>query len=174
MHGILIVGGARSGKSRRALQLAREIDGERVFIATAEPSDAEMAERIARHRAEREAAFRTVEAPLDLIDALQAEVSPAGVVVVDCLTLWLSNCMRERRDARAGTRALAAFLAKASGPVVLVSNEVGMGLVPETRLGRGFRDAQGELNREVAAVCRRVEFMVAGLPLTVKPAGSPP
>ena len=169
MHGILIVGGARSGKSRRALQLAREIDGERVFIATAEPSDAEMAERIARHRAEREADFRTVEAPLDLIDALQAEVSPTGVVVVDCLTLWLSNCMRERRDVRAVTHALAAFLATASGPVVLVSNEVGMGLVPETRLGRDFRDAQGELNREVAAVCRRVEFMVAGLPLTVKP-----
>ena len=170
MHGILIVGGARSGKSRRALQLAREIDGERVFIATAEPSDAEMAERIARHRAEREADFRTVEVPLDLIDALQAEVAPTRVVVVDCLTLWLSNCMRERRDVRARTRALAAFLATASGPVVLVSNEVGMGLVPETRLGRDFRDAQGELNREVATVCRRVEFMVAGLPLTVKPA----
>ncbi len=170
MHGVLIVGGARSGKSRRALQLAREIDGERVFIATAEPLDAEMAKRIARHRAERGADFRTVEAPLDLVGALQAEVSPTGVVIVDCLTLWLSNCMRDGGNVRVWTRALAAFLAAASGPVVLVSNEVGMGLVPETRLGRDFRDAQGELNREVAAVCRRVEFMVAGLPLSVKPA----
>ena len=169
MQGILIVGGARSGKSRRALQLARETNGERVFIATAEPSDAEMAERIARHRAERGADFKTLEAPLDLIGALEAEVSPAGVVIVDCLTLWLSNCMRQRTDVRARIRALAAYLAAASGPVILVSNEVGMGLVPETRLGRDFRDAQGELNREVAAVCGQVEFMVAGLPLTVKP-----
>ena len=170
MHGILVVGGARSGKSRRALQRAQETDGERVFIATAQRSDAEMTRRIARHRAERGGGFRTLEVPLDLIGALRAEVSPARVVVVDCLTLWLSNCLRERWDAGAQARSLAAFLAAASGPVILVSNEVGMGLVPDTPLGRAFRDAQGELNREVAAVCRRVEFMVAGLPLTVKPA----
>lgn len=165
----LITGGARSGKSRRALQLAQEIGGERVFIATAEPSDTEMAERIACHQAEREATFRTVEAPLDLLQALETEVSPNRVVVVDCLTLWLSNLMHYGRDVRGETRALTAFLAGAPGPVILVSNEVGMGLVPETRLGRDFRDAQGALNRDVATVCQRVEFMVAGLPLTVKP-----
>ena len=170
MQTTLIVGGARSGKSRRALQLARETEGERIVIATAEASDAEMAERIAGHRAERGAGFRTLETPLELLDALEAEVSPDAVVVVDCLTLWLSNAMHHGRDVRAQTRALTAFLAGTPGPVILVSNEVGMGLVPETRLGRDFRDAQGELNREVAAVCRRVEFMVAGLPLTVKPA----
>lgn len=166
----LITGGARSGKSRRALELAREIDGERVFIATAEPSDTEMAERIASHQVERGAAFRTVEAPLNLVQALETEVGPKAVVIVDCLTLWLSNLMHYGRDVRGETRALMAFVASAAGPVILVSNEVGMGLVPETRLGRDFRDAQGELNRDVATVCQRVEFMVAGLPLTVKPA----
>ena len=170
MQTILIVGGARSGKSRRALQLAGETGGRRIFIATAEASDAEMAERIGRHRAERGVEFRTLEVPLDLVDALEAEVSPDGIVVVDCLTLWLSNLMHHGRNVVAETNALAAFLAAAPGPVILVSNEVGMGLVPETRLGREFRDAQGELNREVAAVCGRVEFMVAGLPVTVKPA----
>ena len=165
----LITGGARSGKSRRALELAREIHGERVFIATAEPSDTEMAERIARHQAERDATFLTVEAPLDLVQTLETEVKPNRVVVVDCLTLWLSNTMHYGRDVRGETRALTAFLAGTPGPVILVSNEVGMGLVPETRLGRDFRDAQGGLNRDVATVCQRVEFMVAGLPLTVKP-----
>lgn len=166
----LITGGARSGKSRRALQLAQAASGERVFIATAEPSDTEMAERIARHQAERDATFRTVEAPLNLVQTLETEVSPNRVVVVDCLTLWLSNVMHHGRDVRGETCALTAYLAGAPGPVILVSNEVGMGLVPETRLGRDFRDAQGGLNRDVAAACHRVEFMVAGLPLTVKPA----
>ena len=170
METILIVGGARSGKSRRALQIAGGIEGERIFIATAQASDTEMAGRIERHRAERGVGFKTVEAPLELLDALETGVSPHRVVVVDCLTLWLSNSMHEGRDVRAGTDALAAFLEVAPGPVILVSNEVGMGLVPQTRLGREFRDALGELNRKVAAVCRRVEFMVAGLPLTVKPA----
>ena len=170
MQTTLIVGGARSGKSRRALQLAGETDGERVFIATAQASDTEMAARIDRHRAERGVEFRTLEVPLDLVDALDAEVSPGRVVVVDCLTLWLSNLMHHGREPLAEANSLVAFLADAPGPIILVSNEVGMGLVPETRLGREFRDAQGELNREVAAVCGRVEFMVAGLPLTVKPA----
>lgn len=170
MQTTLIVGGARSGKSRRALQLALEIGGQRTFIATAEASDAEMAERIGHHRAERGVEFRTREEPLDLVNALEAEVSPDGIVVVDCLTLWLSNLMHHGRDVVAQTHALVALLSHSPGPIVLVSNEVGMGLVPETRLGREFRDAQGELNREVAAVCGRVEFMIAGLPLTVKPA----
>ena len=170
MQTTLIVGGARSGKSRRALQLAGETDGERVFIATAQASDTEMAARIDRHRAERGVEFRTLEVPLDLVDALDAEVSPGRVVVVDCLTLWLSNLMHHGREPLAEANSLVAFLADAPGPIILVSNEVGMGLVPETRLGREFRDAQGELNREVAAVCGRVEFMIAGLPLTVKPA----
>lgn len=168
MHSILIVGGARSGKSNRALQLAGQIAQDRVFVATAESSDAEMAERIERHRADRGAGFMTVEAPLDLVEALESASSPDRAVVVDCLTIWLSNLMHYERDVEAQTAALIEFLSQAPGPVILVSNEVGMGLVPTTPLGRAFRDAQGELNQAVAAVCRRVEFMVAGLPLTLK------
>jgi len=169
MNTTLVVGGARSGKSHRALQLARNIDGERVFIATAAALDAEMAERIERHRSERGADFRTVEVGVDLAEVMAAEMARSRVVVVDCLTLWLANCLHQGCDMRAQTEAITAVLAKPPCSVILVSNEVGMGLVPETRIGRDFRDAQGLLNREVAAVCGRVEFMVAGLPLTLKP-----
>ena len=164
----LIIGGARSGKSRRALELAERIAADRVFIATAEPSDAEMSERIDRHRVERGAGFATVESPLDLVEALEAAASSDRVVLVDCLTLWLSNMMHYGRDVDAGIAALTGFLARAPGPVILVSNDVGAGLVPDTSLGRAFRDAQGSLNQAVAAVCQRVELMVAGLPVTVK------
>ena len=170
MQTTLILGGARSGKSRRALQLAGQTGRERVFIATAEVSDAEMAERIARHRAQRGSGFTTIEAPLDLIEALAGAAVPNRVVIVDCLTLWLSNLLHYDRDFQGQAAALTRLLARTSGAVILVSNEVGMGLVPQTPLGRDFRDAQGTLNRQVADVCQRVEFMVAGLPLTVKPA----
>ncbi len=169
MNTTLVVGGARSGKSHRALQLARSLDRERVFIATAVASDAEMAERIERHRRERGADFRTVEAAVDLAEVMATEMARSRVIVVDCLTLWLANCLHQGCDIRAHTEALTATVTNAPCPVLLVSNEVGMGLVPETRVGRDFRDAQGLLNREVAAVCGRVEFMVAGLPLTLKP-----
>ena len=168
METILIVGGARSGKSQRALDLARDKAPERIFVATAEASDAEMADRIEQHRADRGPGFTTVEAPLELVDALERAVSPDRVVVVDCLTLWLSNLMHYGRDTEAQTGALTRFLARTPGPLILVSNEVGMGLVPGTPLGRGFRDAQGSLNQAVAAVCERVECMVAGLPMALK------
>lgn len=170
----LVLGGARSGKSRRALALAAPYPT-RVFIATAEPGDAEMAQRIARHRAERDASWQTIEEPLHLADALAAQsaATGAGVVVVDCLTLWLSNLMHATADIDAGTTA---FLAAAAGTpydVVAISNEVGLGLVPETPLGRGFRDAQGRLNQRVAAAADAVEFVAAGLPLRLKPAALP-
>ena len=168
MTTIFVLGGARSGKSHRALELARDMAPDRVFIATAEPSDAEMAERIERHRVDRRSGFSTLEAPLELFEALEAAASPDRVVVVDCLTLWLSNLMHYGRDVDAHAAALTRFLARTPGPVILVSNEVGMGLVPGTPLGRGFRDAQGSLNQAVAAVCQRVEFMVAGLPMVLK------
>ena len=168
METILIIGGARSGKSHRALELARDMAPDRVFIATAEPSDSEMAERIERHRADRGSGFSTVDAPLKLVEALEAAASTDRAVVVDCLTLWLSNLMHYGRDVDVQTAALTRFLARPCGPVILVSNEVGMGLVPGTPLGRGFRDAQGSLNQAVAAVCQRVEFMVAGLPMLLK------
>ena len=169
MQTILIIGGARSGKSGRALELAGQLPGERVFVATAERSDAEMAARIERHRRDRRPQFSTVEAPLDLLDALNTASGPDRVVIVDCLTLWLGNLMHYERDVDAHTAALVAFLEVAPGPMILVSNEVGTGLVPMTSLGRAFRDVQGELNQAVAAVCERVEFMVAGLPVVVKP-----
>ena len=168
MQTILIVGGARSGKSRRALELAGQLTGRGVFIATAEPSDEEMARRIERHRSERGSGLETIEAPVELVTALEEASAPDRVVVVDCLTLWLSNLMHYERDLDAHTAALVDFLESAPGSVILVSNEVGTGLVPATTLGRAFRDAQGSLNQAVAAVCRRVEFMVAGLPVTVK------
>ena len=168
MQTILIVGGARSGKSRRALELAGQLTGRGVFIATAEPADEEMARRIERHRSERGPGLETIEAPVELVAALEEASAPDRVVVVDCLTLWLSNLMHYERDLDSHTAALVDFLESAPGSVILVSNEVGTGLVPATTLGRAFRDAQGSLNQAVAAVCRRVEFMVAGLPVAVK------
>ncbi len=168
METILVMGGARSGKSRRALELARAMALDRVFVATTEPSDAEMSERIERHRVERGDGFSTVEAPLKLVEALEAAAAPERVVVVDCLTLWLSNLMHYGRNADTQAAALARFLARPPGAVILVSNEAGMGLVPDTPLGRRFRDAQGSLNQAVATVCQRVELMVAGLPQVLK------
>ncbi|MEM6488224.1 MAG: bifunctional adenosylcobinamide kinase/adenosylcobinamide-phosphate guanylyltransferase [Pseudomonadota bacterium] len=165
-HVTLVLGGARSGKSARALTLA-PAGAPRLFVATAEALDDEMAERIARHRAERGADWAVAEAPLDLAVPLGA--APAeGTVVIDCLTLWLSNLLHHQRDVDAETEALLAALADAPGRAVLVSNEIGMGLAPMNALGRAFRDAQGRLNQRVAAAADRVEFVAAGLPLILK------
>jgi len=164
-HVTLILGGARSGKSARALALC---EPPHVFIATAEALDEEMAERIAAHKAERGQSWRTVEAPLDLAGALRAEGDERTTLLVDCLTLWLSNLMHAGRDIEAETADLIAALAQAPGRIVIVSNEVGMGLTPDTTLGRAFRDAQGRLNQAVADTVERVEFVAAGLPLLLK------
>lgn len=164
----LILGGARSGKSRFAQDAAEASGRAPVLIATAHALDTEMAARIARHRAERDARWRTVEAPLDLVAALARESAGRRVVVVDCLTLWLSNLMHAGRDPAREGEALAAAIAGLTGEVLFVSNEVGLGLVPETPLGRAFRDAQGRLNQTMARVCARVVFVAAGLPLTLK------
>ena len=160
-----LLGGARSGKSRRALALAESVSKRRIYIATAEALDDEMADRIARHKAERGAGWDTLEAPLALSQAITDSCHPEQVCVVDCLTLWLSNLMHHERDPEAETRALCAALKQANGPLILVSNELGLGLVPETALGRAFRDAQGRLNQAMADVCDRVEFVAAGLPV---------
>lgn len=161
----LVLGGARSGKTRYALQAAEGRPGPLVMIATAEALDEEMAERIARHRAERGPRWRTVEAPLDLAGAL-AGLAPDETAVVDCLTLWLSNLMHAGREARAE---LAGVLAALSGSEVwLVSNEIGLGLVPETPLGRRFRDEAGRMNQRIASQVEHVVFVAAGLPLVLK------
>ena len=171
----LVLGGARSGKSSEAERLVLESGLAPAYIATATAGDGEMAERIALHRARRGPAWTTREEPLDLLGALEAEAGPGQAVLVDCLTLWLSNLLFAERDLAAETAALAAALPTLAGPVVLVSNEVGLGLVPETPLGRRFRDAQGRLNQAVAAAVPRVLFVAAGLPLILKPpAGSAP
>ena len=163
----LVLGGARSGKSRHAQALAEATGPRRTYLATAEARDEEMAVRIARHQAERGQGWQTLEAPLDMPVAL-GTVAESDVVLVDCLTLWLTNVMLGERDVDAETEALVAALATAPRPVILVSNEVGLGLVPETPLGRAFRDAQGRLNQRVAEVVEEVRFVAAGLPLVLK------
>lgn len=161
----LILGGARSGKSARALALATP---PRIFVATGQALDDEMADRIARHKAERGADWDLIEEPLDLVDILSRHTAPGTCVVIDCLTLWLSNLMHHQRDVEAETAALVRVLSKIGGQVILVSNEIGLGLAPMEPLSRAFRDAQGRLNQRVAAVADRVEFVVAGLPMVVK------
>ncbi|MBY9068179.1 bifunctional adenosylcobinamide kinase/adenosylcobinamide-phosphate guanylyltransferase [Hyphomonas sp. WL0036] len=163
----LLLGGARSGKSRRAQDLAEQASPHRVFIATAEPLDEEMESRIARHQADRVSGWRTLETPLDLVSAL-GEAEENEAVVVDCLTLWLSNLMHHGRNVDAEIEKLCVTLFDTSKTVLLVSNEIGLGLVPETKLGRSFRDAQGRLNQRVASACGVVEFVAAGLPLRLK------
>jgi len=167
----LVLGGARSGKTGRAQGWAEALGRARLYLATGQAFDAEMAERIARHRAERGEGWSTLEEPLDLPAALASACAAPGapdVLLVDCLTLWLSNLMHHGRDPEAETAALLAALAGASRPVILVSNELGLGLVPETPLGRAFRDAQGRLNQAVAAAVPDVVFVAAGLPLVLK------
>jgi adenosylcobinamide kinase / adenosylcobinamide-phosphate guanylyltransferase len=163
----LVLGGARSGKSRYAESLTMGFPPPWVYVATAEPLDDEMAARIAEHRARRAADWRTIEAPRDLAGAVAG--APAGsAVLVDCLTLWLSNLMLANAEIEAESDRLDDALVQARGPIVLVSNEVGLGIVPDNALARRFRDAQGRLNQRVAGRADRVVLMVAGLPLVVK------
>ena len=165
----LVLGGARSGKTRFALAAAERTAANLVMIATAQALDAEMADRIARHRAERDARWRTVEAPLDLPEALRA-LHPGECAVVDCLTLWLSNLMHAERDVEAAGSDLVDALGGAPD-VILVSNEVGWGVVPDNALARRFRDEAGRLHQRLAARADRVVLVVAGLPLTLKAVG---
>jgi adenosylcobinamide kinase/adenosylcobinamide-phosphate guanylyltransferase len=162
----LVLGGARSGKTRYALKAAEAEAGPLVMIATAEALDQEMADRIARHRAERGPRWRTVEASLDLADAIEA-LGSQEIAVVDCLTLWLSNLMLADRVIEAETERL--LIALADRRVILVSNEVGGGVVPDNALARRFRDEAGRLNQRLAADADTVVLVTAGLPLTLKP-----
>jgi len=163
---VLVLGGARSGKSRYAESLLAAHAPPLAYIATAEPLDAEMRARIAAHRARRSDEWRTIEAPL----ALPAALRETGVIptLVDCLTLWLSNLMVGGRDIAAETAGLEAALDARAAPTVLVANEVGLGIVPDNALARRFRDAAGLLNQRLAARAGRVVFMAAGLPMILK------
>jgi adenosylcobinamide kinase / adenosylcobinamide-phosphate guanylyltransferase len=164
----LVLGGARSGKSAFAERMVAESSLARVYLATATAGDGEMSERIAHHRNRRGPDWTTVEEPIALIDVLTQISRPGSAVLVDCLTLWLSNLMLAGRDPDIEGKRLVGFLDVAANPIVLVSNEVGLGIVPESRLGRDFRDAQGRLNQLVAAVVPNVVFIAAGLPLWLK------
>ena len=172
--GTLVLGGARSGKSAHAQAHAEASGLDRVFIATAHAYDDEMTERIARHVASRDATWRTIDAPYDLLGALTTHAAPARVLLVDCLTLWLSNLMLRGDDVAAATDALAARVPRLPGAIVFVSNEVGWGIVPENALARRFRDAQGRLNQRVAAICGTVVLVAAGLPLVMKASPTAP
>lgn len=168
---ILVLGGARSGKSRYAEALGEARDGPKRYIATAEPGDEEMAARIAAHRARRGDGWETVEAPRDLAGALAAAMTADGFVLVDCVTVWLSNVMLAGKDTEAAVGNLLAALAQARGTVALVSNEVGLGIVPDNALARRFRDAAGGANQRLAAACDEVVFVAAGLPMVLKGRG---
>jgi adenosylcobinamide kinase/adenosylcobinamide-phosphate guanylyltransferase len=167
---ILITGGARSGKSALAEACTLALGGGRgLYIATADPGDGEMARRIAEHRARRGGAWQTRETRMSLLDTLHETDAPGVARLVDCLTLWLSNLMLDGQDWDGHARALAKALPELAGPVVLVGNEVGQGIVPETPLGRAFRDAAGTVNQRIAAACDEVWLAVSGQPMRVKP-----
>jgi adenosylcobinamide kinase/adenosylcobinamide-phosphate guanylyltransferase len=166
----LVLGGARSGKSRHAEHLVQTHAPPWLYIATAQAYDDEMRERIALHRARRPAGWTTQEAPLALAAAIRRHAGQP--MLVDCLTLWLTNTMLADGDVAAAVDDLVAAASEARGPLVLVSNEVGFGIVPDNALARRFRDRAGVLHQRLAAEAERVVLMVAGLPLTVK--DSPP
>jgi adenosylcobinamide kinase/adenosylcobinamide-phosphate guanylyltransferase len=167
-HNTLILGGAASGKSQFAEDTALRHPGARIYIATAQAWDDEMRAKIAAHKATRAGQeWDTVEAPLDLPAAIGAQTG-AGVILVDCVTMWLSNVILAERCWQEALCALVAALSRAAAPVVLVSNEVGQGIVPENALARRFRQAQGQTNQRLAAECDTVIAVMAGLPLALK------
>jgi len=167
VRSILVLGGARSGKSRFAEGLAAGFAGDKIYIATAEPGDAEMAARIAAHRARRGPDWSTVEAPLALVEAL--ERAGSAFVLIDCLTLWISNLLLADLDVAPRIERLAEALDASPGIVVMVSNEVGLGIVPDNALARRFRDEAGFAHQRLAQACDEVLFMTAGLPTRLKP-----
>ena len=167
---LLVLGGARSGKSAYAEAFVRATGPNALYLATATAGDAEMAERIRHHQARRGEGWMTIEEPLDLAGILEELARPDRPVLVDCLTLWLSNLMQDGADITAETARLVEALPRLAGPVVFVSNEVGLGIVPDNALAREFRDHAGRLNQAVAGAVDAVVFVAAGLPLILKPA----
>ena len=172
----LVLGGARSGKSRRAVSLGAQSRGPTAFLATAQGLDADLRARIARHRAERPRSWTTVEEPFDVVTACRRLAAAHDLAIIDCLTLWVSNrLLRGDRDEAivAGGDELARLMTERLVTLVVVSNEVGAGVHPPTEIGVRFRDLLGSVNQRVAAAADRVTLMVAGLPLTIKDAPAP-
>lgn len=165
---VLVLGGARSGKSRYAEAIADGSGLDKVYVATARALDDEMEARVRCHRARRGADWVTVDAPMDLAGALKQTGGADKAIVVDCLTLWLTNRILDGDDPEPAIAELAARVPGIPGLTVFVSNEVGGGIVPDNRLARDFRDAQGWLNQAMAAACDKVVLVVAGLPMMVK------
>ncbi|WP_102867797.1 bifunctional adenosylcobinamide kinase/adenosylcobinamide-phosphate guanylyltransferase [Pseudovibrio exalbescens] len=170
---VLVTGGARSGKSRFAEALVADAGFEKVYVATGQAFDAEMRSRIEQHKQDRGSGWTTVEEPLALAEVLQRESRPDRAVLVDCLTLWLSNLMLEDRNIAEEVAKLGASLSFLRGPVVFVTNEVGQGIVPENALARRFRDEAGRLNQHIASLCERVVLVAAGQPVQIKPSLHP-
>ncbi|MBW1728098.1 MAG: bifunctional adenosylcobinamide kinase/adenosylcobinamide-phosphate guanylyltransferase [Deltaproteobacteria bacterium] len=171
---VLVIGGCRSGKSGYALELAEKIPGQKIFIATCIPHDKEMEDRVLHHKKQRSRAWTTREVPIRLPEAIRKNSRKENVILVDCLTLWISNLFLEDNDQEnidGHIRKLIQSLEKAECPIILVSNEVGTGIVPENRLARRFRDIAGFTNQRVAACVNKVIWMVAGIPVGVKNPG---
>ena len=168
MSTLLVLGGARSGKSRHAQEWIEQFPGRLAYIATAQALDGEMAERIARHQADRAGNWHTTEAPIDLPTAIIKAARGNDAILVDCLTLWLSNLVLTDADIPAATVALLDAVRTCQTPLALVANEVGFGIVPQNALARRFRDEAGHLNQKVAEVADEVRLVAAGLPLRLK------
>lgn len=169
---ILVLGGCRSGKSSHALELAEAMGPHRIFVATCVPRDDEMRDRVVRHQKDRSESWDTLEIPTALPDAIREHSPSADVMLVDCLTLWMSNLLMETEEVEAIRQRideLAEAVKAAPHAVVLVANEVGSGIVPENRLARLYRDLAGWSNQAMAAACDRVVWTVAGIPVTIKP-----
>lgn len=164
----LVLGGARSGKSQYAEGLAQSNEGSLIYIATAYAGDAEMRQRIARHRARRGKLWRTIEEPLKLVEVLRREAKGELFILVDCITLWISNLLLGGGPVQEAVDELIDILPDLEARIVLVSNEVGLGIVPDNALARRFRDEAGLANQKLAAACSEVVFMAAGLPLKLK------
>ena len=170
---VLVLGGARSGKTTFAEKLATGAGLKPAYLATAQALDAEMAERVESHRRSRAARFETIEEPLALAAALEAAAKQHDVILVDCLTLWITNLLGAGREVAQAVDELGETLARLDNSrVILVSNEVGLGIVPDNPLARTFRDLAGSTHQHMAEICDDVYFVIAGLPMTLK--GSPP
>jgi adenosylcobinamide kinase/adenosylcobinamide-phosphate guanylyltransferase len=168
---ILVIGGCRSGKSSHALHLADQIPGQKIFIATCIPQDKEMEQRVLRHQQQRGSVWKTFDVPLLIPETINKHRQKGNVILIDCLTLWINNLIMEDESTTkidAKIRKLTQSIAKAECPVILVSNEVGTGIVPENRLARLFRDIAGFANQKVATCVDRVIWMMAGIPVKIK------